>query len=99
MTPTFTISLDGNVVMQIAQGKFNEKWSKDGDSLTGPGWGDSWRIDPIFCVITKDGAVPDSRTGNPRTHGWRIEKDRIAKQKGKGHHVSEVTEEQFELKD
>eukprot|EP00746_Dinoflagellata_sp_MGD_P009216 gnl/MRDRNA2_/MRDRNA2_118636_c0_seq1.p1 gnl/MRDRNA2_/MRDRNA2_118636_c0~~gnl/MRDRNA2_/MRDRNA2_118636_c0_seq1.p1 ORF type:complete len:412 (+),score=90.98 gnl/MRDRNA2_/MRDRNA2_118636_c0_seq1:201-1436(+) len=90
MTPTFTISLDGNVVCEIAKGKFNEEWSKNGDVLSDGAA--TWRID--FSTIIKDGPTP---TGATRTHGWIIESHGIRKQKGKGYHVQECMNEEIEL--
>jgi len=96
MTGTFKISHDGKVVMEIDKGKFNQKWSKDGDKLKGPGGiMDFWEID-LLKVIKKNGKTPK---GTNRTHGWMIEKDKIGRQIGQGAHVSAMTEDQYHLKD
>jgi len=93
MTPTFTISLDGNVVCEIAKGKFNEQWSKDGDVLYGPS--DTWRVD-LHRTLTMDGSTPQ---GYSRDWGWKIEKDHIGRQKGRGYHCQEFDENVIYLKD
>jgi len=101
MTATFTISLDGEVVMEIDKGKFStksgamdyEKWSKDGNVLRGPS--DTWRVD-LHQTLTMDGSTPQ---GYSRDWGWKIEKDHIGRQKGRGYHCQEFDENVIYLKD